>query len=497
MKLSELIKNIEHAELIGDGSADIKGVAYDSTSVGNGSCFVALRGERVDSHQFVLQAIKNGAVAVVTDRKVSISGVANVVVSDTRDALAKVSAAFFKYPSSKMRVIGITGTNGKTTITYLIESVLKSLKRKVGVIGTINWRYNGIELPAQNTTPVSYELQRLLSEMKKGRVDDVVMEVSSHALDQRRVECVEFDVGVFTNLTHDHLDYHNGIEDYFKAKSLLFSDFLPRSGKKIKIAVVNSDDPFGRKLIDACRHHAETKAYSFGLNGRPQVFATDINATVEGSRMQVKTPWGDFRCFSRLKGEFNISNLLAAVAVLGALGVKTEDIKSGLKNITSVPGRLEEVTGKKGISIFVDYAHTPDALKNVLETLRKIAKGRIITVFGCGGDRDRKKRPVMGEVAARLSDVVIATSDNPRSENPAKILDELVCGIKKTGLKMFGANGHGYMVEEDRAAAIREALKIASEKDIVLIAGKGHENYQIVGKDVRHFDDREEVLKYL
>jgi UDP-N-acetylmuramoyl-L-alanyl-D-glutamate--2,6-diaminopimelate ligase len=498
MKVEDLIKKLEHKEVIGFSDVDIKDIAYNSSKVKTGSCFVAIRGARVDGHQFINEACKAGAVAIVSDHPVkSLEGICNIIVSDTGLALAKISSEFFGNPSSKMRIIGITGTNGKTTISYIIESALKLLKRDPGVIGTVNWRYKNVKLDSQNTTPMSYELHKLLSEMRKAAVKDVVMEVSSHALEQRRVEGIEFDAALFTNLSQDHLDYHDGLEGYFKAKSLLFSEFLPASSKKHKIAVANADDQYGRKILEAAKRHKGIDAFSFGFDKKADVFVEEFKTLKTGGSLRIKSPWGTFDCLTNLKGDFNMQNIAAAAALLGGLGVPLEKIKNGVELLDSVPGRLEEIRSSKGFSVFVDYAHTPDAIKKVSETLKKMAPGKLIIVFGCGGDRDHTKRPVMGEIAAGLGDIVIITNDNPRTEDPSKIISDILAGIKNSGMKTLGKNGHGYLVEEDRKKAICCAIEKAEDGDIVLIAGKGHETYQILGKEARHFDDREEVTRLM
>ena len=473
MKLEELAKKVT-------------GITYDSRAVKKGGCFVAVCGAHADGHKFINDAVKNGAVAIVSEQTVKVpSSVTNVVVTDTHIALAELSAAFFGYPSRKIRVVGITGTNGKTTITYLIEAVLKVAGRNVGVVGTVNWRYGGVLMPAPNTTPMSYDLQRLLNEMVKGGVQDVAMEVSSHALHQKRVDFVDFDAAVFTNLTHDHLDYHKTIEEYFEAKKGLFSSLLPSSVKAKKIAVVNIDDGWGRRLVFKC---LSVEVFKYGFD-EGDIRLTSLKISTAGNEMEIKTPWGKFSCTSRLKGKFNVSNILASVAVLGAFEIPLDVIKLGIEAIANVPGRLEDVPNNRGFSVFVDYAHTPDALKNVIEALRELKLQRIITVFGCGGDRYSAKRPLMGEVASLLSDVVIVTSDNPRGEDPVNIINDILPGVKKTG--------RDYIIAEDRREAIKKAVGMAKKGDIILIAGKGHETYQIVGKETRHFDDKEEVLKCL
>lgn len=485
MKLAELIKTVE-AKVKGSTSVDVVDICYDSTKVMAGACFVAIKGTNRDGHDFIDKAIKRGAKVIVSARPVNVD-VTNVVVENTGAALAKISAAFFRHPTKKMRTFGVTGTNGKTTITYLMEAILKEAGRKPGVIGTVNFRYAGKEFPSVNTTPMAYDLQKIFADMLAHKITDVVMEVSSHALHQERVRAIEFDSAIFTNLTQDHLDYHKGFEDYYGAKESLFTDYLVASSKKSKFAIVNIDDNFGRRILEKLKG---VNVVTYGFAGESDVHVSKLECSTVGNKMIVSTPWGELDFTSHLKGKFNASNVMAVIAGLGANGVSPEIIQKGLEKFRNVPGRLEDVANSKGISVFVDYAHTPDALKNVLETLRPITKGKLITVFGCGGDRDKTKRPIMGEVAAKLSDVVVVTSDNPRTEEPNAIINDILPGVKKI-------NGKKCVVEVDRRTAIETALLEAKKNDVVLIAGKGHENYQIVGREVREFDDRKEVLRYL
>lgn len=403
-----------------------------------------------------------------------------------RAVFSRMSAKFFGDPSRELYVAGITGTNGKTTITYLLEAIFKKAKYKTGVIGTVNWRHGGTHIQAVNTTPGAYELQRLIREMANSGVKNLVMEVSSHGIEQKRVQDVEFDACIFTNLTHDHLDYHGSFKNYFKAKLKLFTELLPASRKKKRWAVINIDDEYGRKIVRLC-DGAMVRLLTYGFNRKADVRVEKLASSMNGNEMMIKTPWGKFECKSSLKGRFNVLNVLAAVACAGAYGINLNKIKEGIGFLRNVPGRLEEVPNKKGISIFVDYAHTPDALKNILSTLREISEGRLITLFGCGGGRDRKKRPLMGREACMLSDMLIVTSDNPRSEKPASIIKDILKGV----------NGTPCVVEEDRRKAIKRALSSAKKGDVVVIAGKGHEDYQIIGDKKLKFCDREEVLKCL
>ncbi len=489
MKLIELIKNIEVKETQGDTSINIEGIAYDSSKVQPGFAFVAVRGEHTDGHKFIADAVRKGANTIICEDAFEVGpGVARVIVKDSRLALALISSNYFNDPSAKMRVFGITGTNGKTTISYLVEAVLKEAGRMPGIIGTISWRYDDVSLPAPNTTPMSFDLQMLLARMRDAGVTDVVMEVSSHALDQDRVAGVHFDSVIFTNLTHDHLDYHKDVEEYFRAKQRLFSEFLPDSVKTKKNMAINFDDEYGKKIAPLKLDNQTVKAF-YGFDNGADVTVTKLHSSIEGNKLDIQTPWGRLNIESSLRGRFNAFNVMAAVASLGSAGIPLETIKRGIEGLKNVPGRLEDIPNGRGVHVFVDYAHTPDALKNVLETLREVTNGRLITVFGCGGDRDKTKRAIMGEFAARLSDVAIVTSDNPRTEDAAKIIEEIMPGVTP--------HAKEFIVEPDREKAIRNAIAKAKKGDVILIAGKGHENYQIVGKEVRHFDDREVARKYL
>lgn len=483
MKLKELLKALKSCEIQGFEDTEIFDIQYDSRAVGKGSLFVAIKGEKADGNLFAPQAVEKGAVAVVTDRSKE-SGVRSqeyaatiIYVPNAREALAKISAAFYGEPASKLKLLGITGTNGKTTTSFLVESILREAGLNPGVIGTINYRYAGKVLPAPNTTPESLDLQRLLKDMVDNGVKAVVMEVSSHALDQERVGGCIFDAGVFTNLTQDHLDYHLTMDKYFEAKARLFTDFIDEG----RVAVINMDDPKGEELSK----RAVGRVMGYGGKGRGgvNIYPKEIALGVDGIKGIFMTPAGEVKVKSSLIGEFNLYNILAAVGAGVGLGLPVEAIEKGISDLKNVPGRLERVDAGQPFTILVDYAHTPDALERVLSTIRGLTDKKIITVFGCGGDRDKGKRPIMGKIAAEYSDVVIVTSDNPRTEDPLKIIEDIKAGI--TGVRVI----------PDRREAIREAIREANEGDVVLLAGKGHEDYQIVGKEKIHFDDREEALK--
>jgi UDP-N-acetylmuramoyl-L-alanyl-D-glutamate--2,6-diaminopimelate ligase len=469
---------------------EVRALRYDSRKVGPGDCFVALRGSGFDGHRFVQEALCRGATVIVVDRDDALNdtlamhhGVTKIVVADTRRALAWCAANFFDHPSRKLRMVGITGTNGKTTTAYLIRSVLESSGATAGLIGTVEYLLNKTSLTATHTTPESLELQELLASMVSAGCTSVSMEVSSHALHQRRVEGIDFAAAVFTNLTQDHLDYHGSMEEYFRAKKLLFeslSDTAP--------AVVNADDPWGQALLEELPRPAVSFGYLSGStvtidNAVSSLEGTSVTVTVDGAKLQLRSP---------LVGEFNVHNIVAAFSLGYALGIPSDKVLKGIERIAAVRGRFERIRSARGWTAIVDYAHTPDALSSCLRTIRQLLPkgkpGRIITVFGAGGDRDRAKRPMMGSVAAALSDAVILTSDNPRSEDPITIINEIAAGIPQ---------GLAYAVEPDRKRAIVQALEAARAGDVVLVAGKGHEDYQVIRAERLHFNDREVIEEYL
>ena len=488
LNLVELIKHVPNARCTGDGGVIVTGVAYDSRKVKQGDMFVALKGSARDGHNYIKDAVSRGAVAVVVQENMAQSpSVPVVYVPNSRRALATLASAYYDWPQKKLVLIGITGTNGKTTTSYLIESILQAAGLRPGVIGTINYRYMDSTCPAPVTTPESLDLMRSFRKILDMGATHGVVEVSSHALDQGRVAECSFDVGVFTNLTRDHLDYHGSMEAYFKAKSILFSKLLKNGKADRTRAVINGDSAYGKKLAAV-----STGPVSFyGVKGQWDVTARKVVVDSRGLRGRLVTPAGevDFSC--PLLGKFNLYNVLAAAATTVSLGLPLGAVVKGLINVSHVPGRLEPIDSPLGITVVVDYAHTPDALENVIRTLRGLTQGRIITVFGCGGDRDKGKRPQMGQIAVSLSDLTIITSDNPRTENPLSIIRDIVKGITQ------GKEGTEYLVEADREKAIEAAIKKAAKGDFVLIAGKGHESYQIVGSEKRYFDDREVAMRVL
>ena len=465
MRLDDLLTELDVTEWRGDPSAEVTSVVQDASVVEAGSLFCCIRGQRVDGHDFASAAVERGASAILCEHFVEVpASVAQLRVADTRAASGPAAAAVLGHPSREMTVVGITGTNGKTTTAHLISSVLRAAGRETGVIGTL-W---GGGPGAPPTTPDAPALQARFAELKRSGADAVVMEVSSHALHQRRVDGTRFACAVFTGLSQDHLDYHATMEEYFGAKALLFRPELSERG------VVNADDPYGMRLLDSAA--IPLAPYSMRDGGDVTVGATSSEFDWRGER--VRLPLG---------GDFNVSNAIAAATVCELIGLTPEEIAAGLASSGAVRGRFEPVDAGQAFSVIVDYAHTPDGLEQLLGAVRAAAEGRVIAVFGCGGDKDRAKRPLMGAAAARLADVPIVTSDNPRSEDPQSIIDEIVAG----------APGADFVVEADRRSAIAAALRVARAGDVVVIAGKGHETTQVIGNRELPFDDREVALDLL
>jgi UDP-N-acetylmuramoyl-L-alanyl-D-glutamate--2,6-diaminopimelate ligase len=496
MKLSYLLEALPKYELAGDKDVEISGIAYDSRKAAEGCLFVAIKGYSQDGHTYLGEAVRKGAAALVGETYEGFSAdIPRVKVADSRDALSRLSARFYGDPCKDIELIGITGTNGKTTTTYLIESILSAAGASPGVIGTINSRFKGVVHPSSVTTPESLDLMGIIRSMADGGATHVIMEVSSHALDQGRTGACPFSVGVFTNLTRDHLDYHSTMEEYFEAKSLLFRGLIKDRHGRSGVAIINMDDPKGEVLAST----TVNKVLTYGFENQCEVTAINVSTDKTGLKALLRTPMGDVEIDSSLIGDVNLYNILAAASVAVALNIDLDRIAQGIRDLKNVPGRLETVENKLGLTIVVDYAHTPDALIKAQNVLKPLTGGRLITVFGCGGDRDRGKRPEMGMAAGRLSDVVFITSDNPRTEEPGAIIEQIQEGIRETGMTMLEwkdgqeVKGPGYFIEADRHKAIEKAVSIADEKDILLIAGKGHEDYQIVGKEKRYFDDRHEA----
>lgn len=479
--LKELVQSIQVLEVKGPLDIWVEGLYYDSRKVGPGGLFVAIKGYQTDGHRFIDDAVGRGAVAIVTQQEVEVpTGVSALRVADTRIALGQLAAAFYGYPARRLSVIGVTGTNGKTTTTHLIEEILSQSGRRVGLIGTVGNKIGGRMLPAERTTPESLDLQALLAQMLEEGAGYVVMEASSHALELHRVEGCEYDVGVFTNLTQDHLDFHGTMESYLMAKAKLFTGLSKGQKSRRKYAVINTDDPYGERI----KGFTSVPAITYGVKHPADVKARDVTISSSGASFTVVHRNGTFPLRLRMTGMFSVYNVLAACAVGLEEGIAPETIRRVLEPITGVAGRFELVDCGQEFSVVVDYAHTPDGLENVLKTAREVTRQRVITVFGCGGDRDRTKRPVMGEIAARYSEVSIVTSDNPRSEDPLAIISEILPGVQRY-------KPEAYRVIPDRRRAIETAIDMAKPGDMVVIAGKGHETYQIIGAQVLHFDDRE------
>jgi len=478
MKLRDLFLDLPGVRFNGNGSADILGLAYSSKEVRPGFLFAAIRGEKRDGFMFIEEALERGAAAVLSDRPRPQNWRGPWVQAlDVREALALAAAAFYGHPSMKLKVIGITGTKGKTTLTYLLESILQKAGFQVGVIGTVNYRWPNMSQAAPRTTPEAPDLERLLSEMLSQGVTHCVIEASSHALEFKRVWGVHFDIAVFTNLSPEHLDYHPSMEDYFEAKKKLF--FL---NAKKRTAVVNLDDPWGKRLIA----ELPLTTVSFGLEPAAIVRADTFRFSETGIKAEVDYPGGQIRICSPLMGKHNLSNILAAVATSLALNIPGPTIKEGISALKTIPGRLQKVETGLGFQVFVDYAHTDQAIRSLLETIRDLKPHRILLVFGAGGDRDKSKRPRMGEAAASLADLSFITSDNPRSEDPLAIIADIEKGFAEKQAK-------NYKIVPDRKEAIFQALAEARKGDYVLIAGKGHETYQVFKAETVHFDDVEVV----
>lgn len=492
MTLKQIFSGCPVRQVRGNGSVVATGLCYDSRRVQPGDVFFALRGVASDGHAYVPAAIAGGAVAVVVEQPVEgVGEVVCMVVDNARQALALAAANFYADPTKEMAVVGVTGTNGKTTITYLVEAILNHAGLAPAVVGTINYRYGADRRQAAHTTPESLDLIKHLADFREAGARSLVMEVSSHALEQRRADGVHFRVGVFTNLTLDHLDYHRDMENYYASKRHLFAYLLPRDGGR---AVINIDDAYGRRLA------AEVpKALTCGRQAGADIRPERLDVSLAGIRGRVLTPAGPVDVASPLLGDYNVENLLCAIGASVALGLTPQMISAGISKALGVPGRLEQIENDREAVILVDYAHTGDALERVIAAMQDLKPRRILTVFGCGGDRDRSKRPVMAEVAARGSDLAIATSDNPRTEDPLRILDDVRQGLKRvharewTPAEAAAGQGRGCVVIPDRREAIRFAVAQLRPGDLLLVAGKGHEDYQILGTKRIHFDDREEL----
>ena len=494
MNLSKLLDGVHvikmfqsmYGRMVVTQDVEVHAVQYDSRKVTTNDCFVAIKGTGADGHAFVGTAIEHGAKVVVLENETAWpdsyfmhSGVVKIIVPDSRKALATLSANYFEHPSRSMKLVGVTGTNGKTTTTNLVQSICETAGLKTGLIGTIEYRIGDDVIPATHTTPESLELNELFARMLKQGCSAVTMEVSSHALHQSRAHGLDFDTVVFTNLTQDHLDYHGTMDAYFQAKKILFDEVKP-SGH----AVTNLDDAFGQNIVSS----TPATKITYSAQQAADVEARDISLSIDGTTFNIIHNDETTTISSALVGRFNVYNILAAFSAGVSFEYPKDAIRRGLEKVKSVRGRFEKIRSPNGWTAIVDYAHTPDALEKCLRTIHDVLpserRGKIITVFGAGGDRDKAKRPLMGAIAGTLSDVAVVTSDNPRTEDPALIVEEIIHGLPK---------GTKFVREVDRRAAIHKAIQFAGPGDVILIAGKGHEDYQVIGTTKTHFSDREVV----
>ena len=484
MKLDELIEYLDYKDLINFKNIDITGISYNSKTTKKGDIFICLIGEHTDGHEFAKMAIDNGAAALLVERKVEGTKIPQVVVSSTRHKIADIADRFYSSPSKGINLIGITGTNGKTTVTHLIQKIFEENEQKCALIGTLGYKLssNGEYRDAKHTTPQAPELQATLRMIKDvEKIDNVVMEVSSHALEQNRVGGCRFNGAVLTNLTQDHLDYHITMDNYFDAKALLFKGL-----KEGDFAVINADDAYAERFLSVVPEGV--RKFTYGVKNNANVQAKDINFSLNGAEFTLTENGKEHRVNLHMNGMFSVYNVLAAVTAALAMGIEIEVSLKALQNVKGVAGRFEAVVKKP--LVIVDYAHTPDGLENVLKSAREItpADGKLICLFGCGGDRDATKRPKMGAIAEKLADKIVITSDNPRSEDPQVIITDIIAGLKSV-------NTENVIVEPDRGTAIGLLKTIANNNDVVIIAGKGHEDYQILKDKTIHFDDREEARK--
>ena len=475
MLLSCLAKATPHT-LIGE-DVEVNELRYNSRKVEKGDVFCCVVGTFADGHKYAAQAVEAGAAALVVERQLDLD-VPQILVENTRIAMAEMAAAYYGNPADEMVMVGITGTNGKTSTSYMLKSIAERMGKKVGLIGTIRNMIGDIIIDTERTTPESVDLQRILRQMKDENVDVVIMEVSSHSLDQKRVHGISYDVGCFTNLTQDHLDYHKTFENYFAAKKLMFA--------QCEKAVINLDDSYAADMVAG----VDIPVLTVGVREQADVTASEIDITTRGVQFDFNYRNVTSRFNVPIPGLFSVFNAMSAAGIALSLGWTLDSIKYGLEHMVSVSGRLEPLpTGKNEFTVLLDYAHTPDALENLLKTVRGFATGRVVTLFGCGGDRDHAKRPIMGEIAGRFSDFAIVTSDNPRSEDPMEIIASVEDGVKKSGCE--------YVVIENRREAIEYALKNANKNDVIILAGKGHENYQEINGGKQPFDEKEIVAEIL
>ncbi len=473
MVINELFKDVEY-KILQKVSDEINGedLEFDSRKIKQGDVFIALEGSIVDGHTFISKAIENGAKTILVEKDVDkVEGINYFLVDGLREKMGIIASNFYGYPQNQLKIVGVTGTNGKTTTTYILESILG--EKNVARIGTVEYKIGDEIIPAPNTTPSSLEIIKICKKALEKNIKYLIMEVSSHGLDIGRVNMLRFEVGIFTNLTLDHLDYHKTMENYYLAKRKLF-DLV----KDKKNSIINIDDEYGKRYLEY------TNGISYGI-GQGDIQGEIKQITREGQEVTIKIFEKEYKINLRLLGRYNLSNLLGAIGAVKTLGLSDEEIISKIPLIHGAPGRFEPVKIDRDFTVIVDYAHTGDALENILKSINEFKTNRVITVFGCGGDRDKTKRPIMGGIAEKYSDIVIVTSDNPRTEDPEEIIKDIVVGLTK----------ENHIIEIHREKAIEKAISLAEKNDIILIAGKGHENYQVIGREKIHFDDKEEVIK--
>ena len=473
MVINELFKDVEY-KILQKVSDEIKGedLEFDSRKIKQGDVFIALEGSIVDGHTFISKAIENGAKTILVEKDVDkVEGINYFLVDGLREKMGIIASNFYGYPQNQLKIVGVTGTNGKTTTTYILESILG--EKNVARIGTVEYKIGDEIIPAPNTTPSSLEIIKICKKALEKNIKYLIMEVSSHGLDIGRVNMLRFEAGIFTNLTLDHLDYHKTMENYYLAKRKLF-DLV----KDKKNSIINIDDEYGKRYLEY------TNGISYGI-GQGDIQGEIKQITREGQEVTIKIFEKEYKINLRLLGRYNLSNLLGAIGAVKTLGLSDEEIISKIPLIHGAPGRFEPVKIDRDFTVIVDYAHTGDALENILKSINEFKTNRVITVFGCGGDRDKTKRPIMGGIAEKYSDIVIVTSDNPRTEDPEEIIKDIVVGLTK----------ENHIIEIHREKAIEKAISLAEKNDIILIAGKGHENYQVIGREKIHFDDKEEVIK--
>jgi len=484
LELGEIMHGIDYKLITGKLDQDIKGISYDSRKVKPGDLFICIPGYKTDGHEFADQALSRGAAALLAEREMAVNTEAVLLLTtDCRKAIPVVASNFYHQPSHHIKVIGVTGTNGKTTTTHLIKAILEQQGERVGIMGTLYARMGAAEKTLSNTTPESVDIEEFLSLVQKEKGDYMVMEVSSHALAMGRVDKIRFHAAVFTNLTQDHLDYHRTMDNYKESKLKLFKSLIREAGY---FSIINADDPAAHDFMEA----SGPNYYSYGITEEADVKAVNLRFNLKGSQFTVNYRGDSFDINMKLIGRFSVYNALAAITYALGEGVEASVIKTALEKVEGVAGRFEQVDCGQNFTVIIDYAHTPDGLENILRTAKEILENRLITVFGCGGDRDKTKRPLMGKIAAQYSDFCIVTSDNPRSEEPEAIIDDIIPGLMEV------ENSH-YAKIVDRREAIHQAICLAKKGDLVIIAGKGHETYQLVKDQVLKFDDKKVAAEFL